>query len=137
MIRRLFANIVIVALMVFGGYTTWRVHTLEGQVAILQSEVHSRHASLHVQRKEPQTKLSWFQRGDLHRQRASDALAKGDIGTASREWTASQDAYAHAKNEAEANLQNTSVDWKRRLTALQVQANEAYQKVDEVKQQVQ
>lgn len=121
MIRRLFARVLIFALLAFSGYKTWQVQRLQAEVAALrvQKAAHSR-----TQAAAPPT--GWLDRAEAHADRARRMLQQGDFPQAQRELASVRQTLREPQNQT----QQAVTDARRRVAALQSQARRLQSEAD-------
>jgi hypothetical protein len=128
MIRRFFTRFLMVMLIAACGYNGWQVHQLQQEVVQLQAQ-QTHEAGHKVPVTRAGTSTSWIDQANLHLERAKDAVARADFGTAQHELVLSEDDAQRAAREPVQKTQATLAQTRRSLAALQSQADSLWRKV--------
>jgi hypothetical protein len=126
MIRRFFTRVLLVILIAACGYNGWQTHLLQQQVAQLQAR--QTHEAGH-KASATRADTSWIDQANLHLERAKDAVARADFGTAQHELVLGEDDAQRAAREPVQQTQATLAQTRRSLAALQSQADSLWRKV--------
>jgi len=130
MIRRFLTRVLMVILIGVCGYNGWQIHQMQAEMTRLQAQLAASHhrAGPPVASLAPENAQSWLDRAERHAERARQAVARADFGTAQTEIAAGMEDVHRAAQEPEAKTQATLTQARRTLQSLQAQADDLWRR---------